>query len=200
MATEAPTPGSKAQLRARCLAARRAMTAEQRAAAGAALAAVVLDLPAVSTATSVAAYLSIGTEPPTTDLVRALRARGTGVLAPVLRDDRDLDWAQYDHSGPIAQGPGGTRNPAGTRHGPEEAGRVDALIVPALAVDRTGLRLGRGGGSYDRALARVPSEVPVIALLYDGEVLDAVPAEPHDRPVTLAVTPSRTWSFTQPPR
>jgi 5-formyltetrahydrofolate cyclo-ligase len=69
------------------------------------------------------------------------------------------------------------------------------VVVPGLAVDERGLRLCRGGGSYDRALRRVPSGRPVIALLYDDEVLPVVPAEPHDQKVTVAVTPSRTWRF-----
>ncbi len=69
---------------------------------------------------------------------------------------------------------------------------VDALLVPALAVDAAGSRLGRGGGSYDRALARVPAGTPVAALLFDDEVLalDAVPRDAWDRPVTAVVTPS----------
>ena len=68
-------------------------------------------------------------------------------------------------------------------------------MVPALAVGASGTRLGRGGGSYDRALARVRPGVPVLALLYDGELLDEVPAEPHDRAVTLVVQPSGVTRF-----
>lgn len=193
-------PGDKSVTRAECLAARRTMTPAQRAAAGRALAGAVLDLPPVSTATSVAAYLSIGTEPPTTDLVQGLRARGVDILVPVLRDDLDLDWAQYDDSTPIAQGPRGTSHPVTARLGADAVRRVDAVVVPALAVGRDGMRLGRGGGSYDRALARVGAGTPVIALLYDGEVRDRVPAAPHDRPVTVAVTPRRVWHFDEPGR
>ena len=61
--------------------------------------------------------------------------------------------------------------------------------MPALAVSRSGMRLGRGGGSYDRALARAESAFTV-ALLHDGELLDEVPAEPHDRPVDAVITPA----------
>jgi 5-formyltetrahydrofolate cyclo-ligase len=68
-------------------------------------------------------------------------------------------------------------------------------VVPALAVDRRGSRLGRGGGSYDRALARVPAGRPVLALLYDGECPEVVPTEPHDRRVTVAVTPHAVLRF-----
>jgi len=62
------------------------------------------------------------------------------------------------------------------------------VLVPALAVDPAGNRLGRGGGSYDRALARVTPGTFVCALLYDGEVVDRVPADDHDRRVDAAVT------------
>jgi 5-formyltetrahydrofolate cyclo-ligase len=65
------------------------------------------------------------------------------------------------------------------------------VLVPALAVDHRGQRLGRGGGSYDRALARVGERVPVVALLFDGELIDQVPAEPHDRPVSAVALPSQ---------
>jgi 5-formyltetrahydrofolate cyclo-ligase len=67
------------------------------------------------------------------------------------------------------------------------------VVVPALAVDRRGVRLGRGGGSYDRALARLAAGATAVALLHDGELLDALPAEAHDRAVTAAVTPSGGW-------
>ena len=67
--------------------------------------------------------------------------------------------------------------------------------MPALAVDRRGMRLGRGGGCYDRALGRVPRGTPVCALLHDGELLDEVPCEPHDRPVTHVVTPTGLTAF-----
>ena len=70
--------------------------------------------------------------------------------------------------------------------------RADAVLVPALAVDRAGNRLGRGGGGCDRALARVGPLMPLIALVYDGELLDHVPAEPHDVPVRAAVSPANS--------
>jgi 5-formyltetrahydrofolate cyclo-ligase len=73
--------------------------------------------------------------------------------------------------------------------------RADVVIVPALAVDVSGKRIGRGGGCYDRALARVGGQVPTIGLIYDGELLPSVPAQPHDRAVRAVVRPSHgvTW-------
>jgi 5-formyltetrahydrofolate cyclo-ligase len=81
---------------------------------------------------------------------------------------------------------------------------ADVVVVPALAVGPDGTRLGRGGGSYDRALARVTAARTVIALLYDGEVLPDVPVEEHDRAVDAAVLPSGVRWFRpagqEPPR
>jgi 5-formyltetrahydrofolate cyclo-ligase len=82
------------------------------------------------------------------------------------------------------------REPAGCPLGPDAVARADLVLVPALAVDRAGVRLGRGGGSYDRALARVAAKTLVVALLYDGEVHDALPAEAHDRVVSAVLSPA----------
>ncbi len=84
----------------------------------------------------------------------------------------------------------GLLQPAEPARGPGTVARADVVLVPALAVDARGYRLGRGGGSYDRALARVGGQVPTIALLYDDELLPSVPAEPHDRAVRAVARPS----------
>jgi 5-formyltetrahydrofolate cyclo-ligase len=142
----------------------------------------------------VAAYISIGTEPGTGSLVDQLLAAGRRVILPVLLPDNDLDWAEYHGSDALMPGGRGTLEPAGPRLGTDAVATADVVLAPGLAVDRTGMRLGRGGGSFDRALSRVPVGTFVCALLYDGEVLDAVPANEHDRRVTAAVTPSGfTW-------
>jgi 5-formyltetrahydrofolate cyclo-ligase len=109
------------------------------------------------------------------------------VLLPVLQPDGALDWARY--TGELTDGPRGLREPTGPRLGQAAVAGADAVVVPAVAVDRRGVRLGRGGGSYDRALARVAPGVSVTALLYDGELVDLLPAEPHDRHVGAVVTP-----------
>jgi 5-formyltetrahydrofolate cyclo-ligase len=68
-------------------------------------------------------------------------------------------------------------------------GTVDLVLVPALAVARSsGVRLGRGGGSYDRVLTRIRPGTPALALLYPGELVDGVPSEPHDQRVSGVVT------------
>jgi 5-formyltetrahydrofolate cyclo-ligase len=109
-------------------------------------------------------------------------------LLPVLLPDLDLDWAVYD--GALVPARFGLREPSGPRLGPAAIGSAALVVVPAVAVDRRGVRLGRGGGSYDRALARVPAGTMIVAALYDGELVDALPADPHDVRVTAVATPS----------
>ena len=122
-------------------------------------------------AATVAAYVSIPGEPGTGPLLETLVARGRHVLLPVVLPDGDLDWARHD--GPLVAAGFGLLEPTGPRLGPEAVATADVVLVPALAVDRRGMRLGRGGGYYDRALGRVPVGTPVCALLHDGELLDA---------------------------
>ena len=163
------------------------------------IAARLLDTPEVRRAATVAAYVSIGTEPGTGPLLDLLDAAGKRVLLPVLLPDNELDWAAY--TGPTGLLPAGRGllEPAGPRLGVDAVATADVVLTPGLAVDRSGMRLGRGGGSYDRALGRVPVGTFVCTLLYDGELLDAVPAEPHDRRVTAAVTPSGVRRFPAAP-
>jgi 5-formyltetrahydrofolate cyclo-ligase len=185
-----PAPVAKASLRRRILAARAALTADQRAAAGRAIRDALLALPQVQMAGTVAAYYSIGAEPDTHGLVYALWKRGSYVLLPRLRPDMDLDWASYEGPDSLGAGPRGLTEPTEASRGVAAVSRADLVIVPALAVDRQGVRLGRGGGSYDRALARVGPQVPTIALLYDAELLDEVPAAAHDQRVRLVASPA----------
>lgn len=133
----------------------------------------------------VAVYLSIGTEPGTATLLEALAERSVEVLLPVLLPDRDLDWARAGDG--ITPGRHGLMEPAGERLGREAVARCTLVVVPALAVDRAGTRLGRGGGSYDRALPRTTGWR--VALLHDGESVVQLPAEPHDVHVHAVFSP-----------
>lgn len=171
------------------------MSDTERAAAARSLRDHVLEMPEVAAAGTIAAYYSVGTEPDTHGLVFALWKRGSYVVLPVLLPDGDLDWASYEGPGSLAPGPLGLLQPTEPVRGPGTVARADVVLVPALAVDASGNRLGRGGGSYDRALARVGEQVPTIGLIYDGELLPSVPAEPHDRTVRAVARPSRgiTW-------
>jgi 5-formyltetrahydrofolate cyclo-ligase len=185
----------KAVLRARLLANRGALSSDERREAGRLIRDELLSLPQLQMAGTVAAYYSVGAEPDTRGLVYALWKRGTYVLLPLLLPDGDLDWASYEGPDSLVPGPRGLAEPGEPPRGPEAVARADVVLAPALAVDHAGNRLGRGGGSYDRALARVTPLIPVIALLYDAELLGHVPAESHDTPVRAAVRPGPgiTW-------
>lgn len=185
----------KAAMRRRLVAARAEMSAESRESAGRLIRDHVLSMPQVAAAGTVAAYYAVGTEPATHSLVYALWKRGSYVVLPLLRPDGDLDWASYEGPDSLVPGPRGLMQPAEPPRGTGTVARADVVLVPALAVDRSGSRLGRGGGSYDRVLARVGEQVPVIALLYDGELVDAVPVDEHDQPVRAVARPGHgiTW-------
>jgi 5-formyltetrahydrofolate cyclo-ligase len=188
-------PARKAALRRRLVAARAEMSATTRETAGRLIRDHVLSLPQVAAAGTIAAYYSTGTEPATHSLVYALWKRGSYVVLPLLLPDGDLDWASYEGPGSLVPGPLGLLQPAEPPRGAGTVARADVVLVPAVAVDRSGYRLGRGGGSYDRALARVGEQVPVIALLYDSELVDAVPAGSHDQKVRAVARPGHgvTW-------
>lgn len=184
--------GDKRAVRASLLAARRALAGTARLTAAIRVQTVLLDLVRRYRPTCVAGYVPVSGEPGGADLPEALRAAlpaPVRLLLPVLRPDLDLDWAEYAGPHSLVSGPRGLREPVGGRLGPAAVATADLVVVPALAVDRRGMRLGRGGGSYDRALARLDS-VLTVALLHDGELVGRVPAEPHDRPVRAAIAPS----------
>jgi 5-formyltetrahydrofolate cyclo-ligase len=185
----------KGTLRRRQVAARTAMPDSIRNESGRLIRDHVLEMPQVTSAGTIAAYYSVGTEPDTRGLIFALWKRGSYVVLPVLLPDGDLDWASYEGPESLAPGPRGVLQPVEPVRGIGTVARADVVLVPALAVDVRGRRLGRGGGSYDRALARVGPQVPTIALLYDSELLPSVPAEEHDQSVRAVARPEQgiTW-------
>jgi 5-formyltetrahydrofolate cyclo-ligase len=182
---------AKAELRVRLLARRRALSAEEAAACADAVAdALVHALAGVRT---LAAFVPDPTEPGHGRLPAALAALGARVLLPVVPPaGRELDWAV--DTGRLAPGRFGLLQPVGPRLGPGALGAADVVVVPALAADRSGTRLGRGGGYYDSSLVHARPDAVLVALLFDGERVDELPAEPHDRPVTAVVTPSGGWA------
>ncbi|MFC4020724.1 5-formyltetrahydrofolate cyclo-ligase [Micromonospora sp. GCM10011542] len=187
------TAVAKRNARVALLAHRRALTGPARAAAAGRVQAELVALVRRLRPNRMTAYVPVGSEPGGADLPAVLRAAlpaGAELLLPVLRDDLDLDWATYTGPDGLAAAGRGIREPTGPRLGVGAVTDADLVVVPALAVDRRGRRLGRGGGSYDRALARVSADTLTVVPLHDGELVETLPTEPHDRPVRAVVTPA----------
>ncbi|GAB3201098.1 hypothetical protein GCM10027261_34760 [Geodermatophilus arenarius] len=181
---------TKAALREAVAARRRARPAAERAAAAAAVAAALLQR--LAGVRLLAAFVPDETEPGHGRLPAVFTQLGTRVLLPVVPDSgAELRWAV--DTGRLAPGRFGLLEPVGPRLGPTALGTAEVVVVPALAVDRTGVRLGRGGGYYDRALQHARPGAVVAALVFDDELVDRLPALEHDRPVTAVVTPSGGW-------
>ncbi|WP_433547232.1 5-formyltetrahydrofolate cyclo-ligase [Streptomyces sp. CA-294286] len=212
------TAAAKSVLRRELLAARRLLSEEDAREAAAVLARRAGELPELAGARTVAAYVSVGREPGTRVLLEELHARGVRVLLPVLLPDNDLDWAAYEGVDGLVRAGRGLWEPGGPRLGVEAVREAEAVLLPGLAVDGRGMRLGRGGGSYDRVLERLEREAAegaraharvaaaegarapergarLVVLLYENEVVAKVPAEPHDHPVHAVVTPGGVRRF-----
>lgn len=177
---------TKATDRQHLLAARARLSPAQRAAAATAIAAHASGCAPLATARRVAAYLALPSEPDSGPLIADLLARGAEVIVPVVVSDTDLAWVQYTGESELRPGALGIAEPVGERLGPEALASVDVVVLPALAVDRSGHRLGRGAGYYDRALA--DHRGVRCAVVYASELLAEVPHEPHDVPVHLVLT------------
>ena len=141
----------------------------------------------------VCAYVPMGTEPGSPEWLDVLTMLCDTVLLPVARSGPGgvhlpLQWGRYEPGGLVA-GPFGTREPAGPWLPPSAVASAAVVLVPALAVDRRGVRLGRGGGFYDRSLALCEPAARLIAVVRDSEVVDELPGEEHDVPMTHVLTP-----------
>ena len=181
---------AKTALRERLLARRLARPAPERAAAADAVAsALVRGLTGIAT---LAAFVPDPEEPGAGRLPAAYAGLGATVLLPVVPPTgRVLDWAV--DTGAFEIGRYGLTQPVGPRLGAAAIGAADAVVVPALAVDRSGIRLGRGGGYYDRALLHARPGAVLVTVVFDDERVDELPAEVHDRPVDAVVTPAGGW-------
>ncbi|MGW6094116.1 5-formyltetrahydrofolate cyclo-ligase [Streptomyces sp. NPDC055157] len=189
----------KASLRRELLAARSLLSRKDVENAAMVLSRGAVNLPELAEARTVAAYVSVGREPGTRALLDALHARRARVLLPVLLPDNDLDWAAYEGADSLVPAARGLLEPDGPRLGPDAVLDADVVLLPGLAVDGRGMRLGRGGGSYDRVLARLATagaHPALVVLLYDNELVAQVPVEPHDHPVDAVVTPAGARRFT----
>ncbi|MFL6139598.1 MAG: 5-formyltetrahydrofolate cyclo-ligase [Frankiaceae bacterium] len=177
----------KRALRRAALARRAGLSGPEQALAGRALAGHAVRLAARLRCDVVTAYAAVEPEPPTMAALEALRAAGVTVLLPVITG-RALDWAPYEGSASLARTGLGLLEPTAGRLGVDAIATAGLVLAPAVLVDRAGHRLGRGGGFYDRALARTGALA--VAVVHDEEVVDELPHEPHDVVVAGALTPS----------
>ncbi|MDN4477550.1 5-formyltetrahydrofolate cyclo-ligase [Demequina sp. SYSU T00039] len=197
----APEPDeAKAHLRAVIRRERLQRSERRRHEAAAAFRDHVLALPAVQAASCVSVYASRPHEPSTGPLIEALHVRGVRVLIPLLGDGLQRGWGVYRGVDDLVErAPGRPPEPSGDFLGSVTLAEADVIVVPALAVDTSGTRLGQGGGWYDRALVDAKPDAPVVALTFSGEVRDAatdpLPREPHDLGVDMVITPEGAFEL-----
>ncbi len=137
------------------------------------------------------AYVPIGSEPGSVQMLDEVAEHGVRILLPIVSGAAPLDWAWYDGREYLRPGPFGLRQPAGERLGAAALRIADVVLVPALAVDRSGTRLGRGAGHYDRSLSLAAPDTPLVAVVRDPELFDELPTEPHDVRMSGVLTPGR---------
>lgn len=188
---------SKAELRAEMRARLGELTPGERAAAESRIARRVVELPEIVAARGILSCLSFGTEVDTRRVIERLMEAGKNLYVPRAHDsDRTLHVHPWPCS--LVTLPMGLRQPPPGE--PEVAleeirEHVDAVLVLGLAFERhRGWRLGHGGGYFDRFLAAHPEPLPV-ALAFERQLVDALPVEPHDRPMGLVVTEERVLRF-----
>jgi 5-formyltetrahydrofolate cyclo-ligase len=192
---------SKARTRAAIRSARVARGLDDRRAAAAAIAVRAMSLLTALPGTpphALSAYLSLPTEPGTDALLAAADAAGHAIRVPRIAG-RGLQWVAVRPDTDLVTGPLGIREPVGPALDAAELAGLDLMLVPGLAVDRSGHRLGQGGGYYDRALSSVPSHADggplLVVVLFDDEVLDEVPHDSHDCRVDAVLTPGGIIRF-----
>jgi 5-formyltetrahydrofolate cyclo-ligase len=181
--------------------------AEERLRAGSAIAQQVLHglqrlkIPA---GTTIPAYISVGSEPSTRALLPALEEAGYDVVVPICEPDYRLSWARWYTGVELARSPRAwVDEPVGERFGPEIMAGLPLVLIPGLAVDSEGNRMGQGGGYYDRFLASLPDgadRAMIVGLFYSDEVVASGTFEftALDAPLDGVVTPDGwTWFSSQ---
>ena len=193
------TAAAKAVLRARVLKARAAMAPAERIGAGATVSATLLGTPEIVASRTLVVFAPVGTEIPIDAFVEDRIAAGVGVFLPYVHGD-DLAVARIrDLRGDVAPGWRGVREPLPERRRPARVDRVETFIVPGVAFDTAGVRLGYGGGHFDRLLARADPAAMFVGVAFDAQIVAQVPAQAHDVRVHRLVTERRTVWCRLPP-
>lgn len=185
---------AKDWLRRGIRAARSERSARRREQAAQAIADVLETIPEVRQARCASVYSATEGEPGTAEVLNRMSARGVRILLPVLGAGLQREWAEYRGADDLLQrSPGRPLEPGGPELGAHALADADVIIVPALAVDTSGARLGQGGGWYDRALEHARPDVMVVALTFPEEIYEAgvrpLPHEAHDHPIDAVATP-----------
>lgn len=187
------TKAAKTTLRSAVLAARAALPAEQRAAASAVVHRRLQGLPELRAARAVLAYAAFGAEVDLDPWLQALLATGAGVFLPWV-DGQQLGIARVcDLDADLVPGWRGVREPRAIGRRPARPDRLDAVVTPGVAFDRSGRRLGYGGGHFDRLLSTLRPETPVVGVAFEIQIIDAVPTATHDRAVDVVVTEAAVY-------
>jgi 5-formyltetrahydrofolate cyclo-ligase len=186
-------PLTKGELRTAILADRRAVTPEAHDAEALALCGHLSDV--VGAGQTVCGYAPIKFEPGSIALLDTLLRLDARVLIPVARVDaggvpQPLQWGEF-RPGRLVTAQFGLLEPPEPWLPAEAVADATVVLVPALAVDRSGVRLGRGAGFYDRSLALADPAARLVGVIRDDELLDAIPSEPHDVRMSDALTPRR---------
>ena len=178
----------KATIRRLVLARRSRSSAGERAAAGRAVAERVASLPEADRAAAVLGFASFGSELPTDDVMAWVLGSGRRLLIPFV-DGLELRAAEVRAIEELAPGYRGIREPV--ERTPADPNAAGVILVPGVAFDMRGRRLGYGGGFYDSFLKEVDRAIPRVGLCLDLQVVDEVPAGTDDEPVGVVVTEKR---------
>jgi 5-formyltetrahydrofolate cyclo-ligase len=185
--------GAKTHVRAQILAARAQLSAAQRVQASAAIRQRLEDLPELRGARTLLGYAAFGAEVDLDPWLERLLASGVGVFLPWVDGERLGIARVTDLETDLVPGWHGVREPRAIGRRPARPDRLDAVVIPGVAFDRHGGRLGYGGGHFDRFLAALNPHTSVVGIAFERQLVETVPTAPHDRPVDLVVTESTVY-------
>jgi 5-formyltetrahydrofolate cyclo-ligase len=188
--TDPTNSPAKEALRARMLSVRAALPAAERAAASSAIAARVAALPAWDRARTVVLHAALGAEVDVSELARRALAGGKRIAWPRMRGAGHAMELACCAPGELVPGPARALEPPASAP-PLPLHAVDVVVVPGVAFDAAGGRLGRGRGHYDATLAALPPGAAKVGVGFDAQVIDLVPRDPHDVQLDVVVTESR---------
>ena len=192
--TNTSISAKKEKLRERVLATREELELDQVEIGGQAILERVLGLEAYRQATLIHTYISSKeNEIDTRGLIEISLEQGKRVVVPVLeRGNKTMAHALIESLDGLVAGPWGLVQPdPATATWLEEDAAIDLVVVPGIAFDRRGHRIGFGGGYYDRFLAKI--KAVKVGLCYDKLIIAAVPNEPHDVPMDIVVAQNATY-------